>query len=281
MKKGTEFELLVKAIYEEIHSQDSLENVTVEHDVRVVGRSGQAHQIDVYWEFISAGVTHRVAVECKEYKNTVSVGKVRDFYGALDDIGNIHGVFVTTKGYQAGAITFAEHQGISLKTVSDPTDKELGECLEIKTLVMRGRALCIANVELTPILDVKWIIENTELNEGDEFNFSGVNNEIKVLDKNYNSQGTILDFENKLPRSPENESGLSRTYEFEDSFIHIPDSGYPPLKISALRYNYDTYTMSMESVTKFKAIAKAVLRDIITGESHLYNQATHITRPSI
>ena len=276
MKLGTKFELLVKAIYEEIISQDSLENITVEHNVKIIGRSGQPHQIDVYWEFLSAGVKHRVAVECKDYTNTVSVGKIRDFYGALSDIGNINGIFVTNNGFQAGAVTFAKHHGISLKTVSEPTEKELEDCLEIKTLVMHGSVLLVKNVKRTPILDVGWIVENTNLKEGDTFHFHGMNNEIKILDKDYNSQGTLLDFENKLPRTPENTTGLSHTYNFEDSFIHIPSSKQPPLKILALRYDYDTATIVMESTTRYKAIAKAVLKDIMTGESHLFERKLHI-----
>ena len=63
MKKGTGFELFVKAIYEEILDLEGYGTVTVEHDVKIFGKSGQAHQIDVYWEYKLAGVTHKVAVE--------------------------------------------------------------------------------------------------------------------------------------------------------------------------------------------------------------------------
>lgn len=39
------------------------------------------------------GVTHRVAIECKNYSSEVSVGKVRDFFGVLHDISNVNGIF--------------------------------------------------------------------------------------------------------------------------------------------------------------------------------------------
>lgn len=271
-KKGTEFELFVKAIYEEILEQDDIENIRVEHDVKVLGKSGQAHQIDVYWEFSSAGVTHKVAVECKEYKSTVSVGKIRDFSAALEDIGNIQGIFVTTQGYQQGAITFAEHKGISLKVVKEPTQEDIDAHQGIKTICLNINAICIGNVKMAPELDVQWVIDNTDINEGDSFSFNALNNEVKVIDSNFNLLGTILDFENKLPREPENTEGLTYKYDFNDGFIHIPNSSYPPLKLKALHFKYDTYTLSSQSEIKFNMMAEAVLKDIITGGFHLYNK---------
>lgn len=271
-KRGTEFELFVKAIYEEIIEQEDIDNVRVEHDIKVIGKSGQAHQIDVYWEFSSAGVTHRVAVECKEYKNTVSVGKIRDFSAALDDIGNIQGIFVTTQGYQQGAITFAEHKGISLKLVKEPTQEDIDAHQGIKTICLNINAICIGNVKMVPELDVRWVIENTDIKEGDAFSIKALNNEVKVIDSNFNSLGTILDFENKLPRKPENTEGLTHKYEFDDGFIHIPNSNYPPLKLKAAHFKYDTYTLSAQSEIKFNMMAEAVLKDIITGDFHLYKK---------
>jgi len=272
-KKGTDFELFVKAIYEEIVSLEGYDTVRVEHDVNILGKSGQLHQIDVYWEFNHAGITHRVAVECKDYKNSVSVGKVRDFYGAIEDAGNIHGIFVTTKGYQSGAITYAEHKNISLKVVHEPTQEDIDAHQGIKTIGLNINAMCIANVAMTPLLDVEWIIKNTEIKEGDQFSFSALNNEVKVIDTNFNLLGTILDFEYRLPREPENSVGLTYKYDFDDGFIHIPESGYPPLKLKGIQFKYDTYTITSNSEISFKLMAEAVLKDIITGESHLYNKS--------
>jgi len=273
-KQGTEFELFVNAIYKEILAFDGYDTIRVEHDVNVFGKSGQPHQIDVYWEFNLAGITHRVAVECKEYKSTVSVGKVRDFYGALEDVGNIHGIFVTTKGYQSGAITYAKHKDISLKVVQEPTQEDIDAHQGIKTVSININAMCIGNISMMPILDVEWIIHSTNMNEGDQFSYKAKNNEIKVIDSNFNLLGTILDFENKLPREPENTGGLIHKYDFDDGFIHIPNSEYPPLKLKGIRFEYDTYTISTSSEINCKLMAEAVLKDIITGEFHLYNKRT-------
>jgi hypothetical protein len=273
-KAGVEFELLVKAIYEEILLSDECDTVNVEHDVKVAGKSGQLHQIDVYWKFTVAGVVHRVAVECKEYKNTVSIGRIRDFSAALDDIGDIRGIFVTTKGYQSGALKFSEHKGISLKTVQEPTSIDIDEHQSIKKMTLNGSAFCIGSVAMTPLFDVQWIIENTNLKNGDELLCDDFNDKIKVMDSNYTSLGTILDFENRLPREPANTVGLSHKYAFGDAFLHIPSSPWPPLKLTGLNFEYNTYTLKVSSETNFKLMAEAVIKDVVTGESHLYNKQT-------
>lgn len=271
-KQGTDFELLVKAIYEEILSSENYENIIVEHDVKIKGKSGQFHQIDVYWEFIVAGIKHKVAVECKEYNKSVSIGKIRDFYGAIDDIGDIHGIFVTTIGYQSGAITYAEHKNISLKTISEPTQEEIEAVEVIREIDLNIYALCIGNLEILPEFDNQWIIKNTSIKDGDKIEFGGLSNEIKVIDSYYNNLGSIHDLQNKLPRSPDNTVGLTYKMQFDDGFLISPNSQFPPLKINSIEFKYDTYTISTHSKMKFKLIAEAILKDIITGDTHLYKQ---------
>jgi hypothetical protein len=33
------------------------------------------------------------AIECKNYSKEVSVGRVRDFFGVIHDVGNVKGIF--------------------------------------------------------------------------------------------------------------------------------------------------------------------------------------------
>ncbi|MDV5168814.1 restriction endonuclease [Photobacterium rosenbergii] len=272
-KKGTEFELFVKAIYNEILEQDGYENVKVEHDINIMGKSGQLHQIDVYWEFKVAGVTHKVAVECKDFgKSAVSVGRIRDFYGVIEDIGNVHGVFVTTIGYQSGAIKYAEHKGISLKVVEQPTLEDIEANRGIDTFNLNIHALCISNSSVTPLLDIDWILDNTEIREGDPINIEGMNDEIKVISSDYSVIGTFYDFECRLPRKPENSKSLKHKFDISDGYLVWPKTKLPPLKIKGLQFTYDTHTLSSNSIIKSKLMAEAVLRDIITGDAHLFNK---------
>ncbi|EHH1174012.1 TPA: restriction endonuclease [Vibrio parahaemolyticus] len=271
---GKQFELLVKAIYEEILSQDSVESIEVKHDVSLVGKSGQEHQIDVYWSFKIGGETMQVAIECKDYKSAVSVGRIRDFWAALDDIGNIKGIFVTTKGYQSGAVTFANHHKIALKTVQEPTEADLNPEGTIQQIVMNGNLLGIHNVRMMPKFDLAWVLENTEFKEGDPFHLYGRNDQVKIMDSNFEVLGTVLDYENKLPRTPENASDLTHRFEFSDGYLFAPESCSKPLKVEHIDFTYDTFTHQIQNTINLKLTAKAVLKDITTGEAFLYKKSS-------
>ncbi|TOF18192.1 hypothetical protein CGJ26_24310 [Vibrio parahaemolyticus] len=87
------------------------------------------------------GEVHRVAIECKNYNSDVSIGKVRDFFAVLHDIGNIKGIFVTKKSYQKGAKESADYYGISLKEMRYPNEADWEG--RAKTIVFNSR--CIMN----------------------------------------------------------------------------------------------------------------------------------------
>ena len=86
MNNSTEYELFTREIYQQLVDADTVKATKVQHNVKLEGKSGQKHQIDVYWEYEIAGVTHKVAIECKNYSKPIAIGKVRDFYGVLSDL---------------------------------------------------------------------------------------------------------------------------------------------------------------------------------------------------
>ncbi|MDQ3713282.1 MAG: hypothetical protein M3388_13830 [Acidobacteriota bacterium] len=55
---GFEYEILVQSIFQEIHNQESARNITVQRDVKLTGKSGITHQIDVFWEFEIGGIVY-------------------------------------------------------------------------------------------------------------------------------------------------------------------------------------------------------------------------------
>lgn len=124
MNYNTEYEKFTRELCERLALFKGLQSSTVQHDVKLKGKSGHEHQVDVYWEYKQDGIEHRVAIECKNYCRGVSIGKVRDFYGVISDLGNVKGIMVTTVGYQKGAKQFADFYGISLKELRAPMDGE-------------------------------------------------------------------------------------------------------------------------------------------------------------
>ena len=127
-----EYEKFAQEVYQELVNADVVKSTEVRHDIKILGKSGQKHQIDVYWEYEIAGVLHKVAIECKNYNKPVPVSKVRDFYGVLSDLNNVSGIMVTKIGYQEGAKKIGNHYGISLKELRTPNQ---GEAIiaEVKT----------------------------------------------------------------------------------------------------------------------------------------------------
>jgi hypothetical protein len=277
-KAGTDFELLVQAIYQEIIDEEKFDTINVEHDIKIKGKSGQAHQIDVYWEIMIAGVLNRVAVECKDYATKISLGKVRDFSSALDDIGNIVGIFVTTKGYQLGAKKFAEHKGIALKTVNTPTQEEMNEMSGITGLTLNFHAIRVTNVVMTPDFDINWILRNTQIKKGDNVQASALNGEVEIQDAKKNVICTVKDLEDSLPHTKETSIGLHKQYDYDDAYLYFPNSIYPPLKINKLSFKYDSIIDTETSELEFVTMAKALLKDISTDEIKFHQKEVKLLK---
>ena len=117
-KESDDYELLVRELHEALVANDGVENITVLHNVRIKGKSGASHQIDVYWEFKLAGVTYKTCIECKHFKSSVKKSHIAAFSAILEDIGNATGIFATSSGYQSGAKLFAKERGIRLVLVN-------------------------------------------------------------------------------------------------------------------------------------------------------------------
>jgi hypothetical protein len=115
---STEYEILVRDIHAALVANDCVENVNVLHNVKLKGRSGATHQIDVYWEFKVAGVKYKTCIECKHYNRRVEKSDVASLITTLDDIGNATGIFATSVGYQSGAVLLAKERGVRLLTIN-------------------------------------------------------------------------------------------------------------------------------------------------------------------
>lgn len=127
-KKGTVFEKLTASMYD-------LPGVSVQRNVklpvrRVVGKKKRKREIDVLVQGSLAGVSIRIPIECKDYKNKVGVGKIDAFIGALADVGlpSAPSVFVAASGFTQDALDRAAEVGMItrvLKEVRRDTSKEM------------------------------------------------------------------------------------------------------------------------------------------------------------
>lgn len=269
---GIEYEKLAKEVYDEILQADGFNTIEVKHNINIEGKSGQKHQIDVFWEFIVAGVTHRVAVECKNYTSPVSVGKIRDFSAALDDIGNIQGIFITKTGYQSGAKKFANHKGIELKHLREPTDADLSKFGQPPSLNIRGNIYYLSNISPEIKFDFPWIVQNTQMKEGDLFEISALNCDIKIVDASGVPIKTFHDLEKELPSEFKKEYGKQYVFNFNNEYLEWPNAPYGKLKLEYIAFKYDV--LHARTLTAFEGrwAAQAVLEDIKSGAIHFHKK---------
>ncbi|MDF2883799.1 MAG: hypothetical protein K0R54_4363 [Clostridiaceae bacterium] len=110
---GKEYESLIKYVYDELSSY-SKNDIKVERNIKLVGKSGCEHQIDVYYEFLVNGITHKVVIECKDHKKKVEKMLIQAFESTLNDIGGCNGIFASRNGFQKGALDYAKFARIEL-----------------------------------------------------------------------------------------------------------------------------------------------------------------------
>jgi hypothetical protein len=131
MNPGQELEEYVQSTYRFLLNMKD-EGVTVERNIYLTGKSTAKHQIDVFYQFENAGITHRVAIECKDHSRAIDKGRVQEFANKIQDIGGISGIMISQSGYQSGAELVASHFDILLKTTKDlpPTPHLMAERLQ-------------------------------------------------------------------------------------------------------------------------------------------------------
>lgn len=116
MKKGEEWEDYVHYVYSTLLNLRG-ERIQVSKRTTFVLRSGETYEVDVYYEFWKAGVRHRVAIECKDWKRPINQGQILAFHQKIKNIGDdLIGVMVARNGYQAGVNKVGERHGVLLLT---------------------------------------------------------------------------------------------------------------------------------------------------------------------
>lgn len=278
VNNATEYELFTREIYQQLVDADTIKATKVQHNVKLEGKSGQKHQIDVYWEYEIAGVTHKVAIECKNYNKPIAIGKVRDFYGVLADLNNVAGIMVTKAGFQKGTIQFAREHGISLKELRNPTREEciIGEVITTTS----------ANIRHTLFLvDEEWATKN-----GYDFqayrrrlNMFRGEDQIKFIshipiggkDKNiYDASNKVItslyELEKKIPADHNMVDEI--VFTFEDAYVNAP---WGTTKIKEVQYSYEYRTQTSMIRLDVSDFVTAILKDALNGEIKLINKLNH------
>ncbi|RLG16888.1 hypothetical protein DRN63_03660 [Nanoarchaeota archaeon] len=86
----------------------------VKHNVKLMGRSGVEHQIDVYAEYKAPLHISRIVVECKSYDKPVDKDIVMKLIHEVEDLGVDRGILVTTSYFTPDAVSTASGYNIDL-----------------------------------------------------------------------------------------------------------------------------------------------------------------------
>lgn len=262
MNKNTEYELLAQEIYQKLLNEENL-TVSVEHNVKIQGKSTK-HQIDVYWKYQVAGIEHKVAIECKNYTKRISIGQVRDFYSVINDIGGTIGIMVTKTGFQKGALTFAEANGISLVVLRELIDEDWeGRIKYISTTI---EAISIEVSSFNIDLDLDWVKLNfpNEPLKNFEFRLSGFNNEIWIISPNGEKVKNLLEIEDSLPVPKDQRINIKHYEPFENHSIESDKYGQLRIKGIYFLYNVNSSISNLE----FDAarMVKVILKNAINNK---------------
>ncbi|MFK4784831.1 restriction endonuclease [Fusobacterium sp. MFO224] len=269
MNENTEYEILTKEIYEALLEKEGYSNIiNVQHNINIKGKSGCQHQIDVYFEYEIAGITQKIAIECKNYQSRVPIGKIRDFNSVLNDI-DASGIFVAREGFQAGAKEYAEYCGIKLREIRFPNLEDWEGLIREIHLSIHARHIQIK--ERTPILDKIWIKKNLNYKKGEEiFKFSGTQKEFIIYDQSGNKVTDLYQIESQLKTFEKTKYDIKFTYELENCYVK--NSTGILLKIKSFEFKYDSFNTKIDNVINGEDSVKAILKEVETGEIQFFNK---------
>ena len=273
MNQNTEYERFTQEIYQQLVNLDVVRTTKVQHDVKLEGRSGQKHQIDVYWEYVIAGNKHRVAIECKNYNTLVPIGKVRDFKGVLDDLNGVNGIMVTKVGYQEGAKKYAQEYGISLKELRTPRYGEtiIGEIenhihYEVRyTLFQVDEAWAEKNgfdIERYRKRLSLLFTSRTELWDSMPFIYIDRKDDILRDDKG-REVASLKELEKQIPDHPTEEF----PFVFKFKNVYLESCYFGPVKVCAAMYDYDIHDQQQSIALDAGDLVKAILKDAQSNET--------------
>ncbi|MEW6265857.1 MAG: restriction endonuclease [Thermodesulfobacteriota bacterium] len=275
-RESIQYERLTQSIYQAILKREGVNNITVERDVNIKGRSGVDHQIDVFWKFKQATIEHTVLIECKNYSSAITLEKVRNLFAVIHDIGNCIGLMVTKTGYQSGASEFAKYYGISLKLLRKPTDDDWKGI--IKEIRLRITAKAPVSTFEKPI-STYLVIESSS--DDQKIRLDNLKKEEKLHMpsgpdiKFFNSDGEECTEEMRwwLPKNlnvlDKDDGGpYEQTIILDEKYIYI-NRGEPSeelVKAACLKVQFYVETLdSVESVIHGEEIVQAILKDYATG----------------
>lgn len=223
MKKGAEYEILIQRIFQDIIDQNEIKNVEVLRNVILNGKD-YPHEIDIYWKFNVAGIEYETIIQAKDWSYPVTVGDLILFKGVLDDLPNQpRGLFITRSGYQTGALTVAQKNGILLYVLDDLKNEPIvvsilgfarGKILPQGVAVPGGAVVFIMELTIYEAVFEKLdlTIDQTVIIDNFKFSREEIVNKIALKEYCKTSEGYAIFYD-------ENENEVTNQLKIQQTFV--------------------------------------------------------------
>lgn len=270
-KKGKSLESIVALIQETLKNSP---NTRVLKNHKIENKDGGKREFDVFIESNVSGYSINIAIECKDYKKPVPVKEIEAFNSKCNSFTKINKkIFISSSGFQAGAITSANNFGIELQVAEKLNTSAILNWIPISNITFQ----ILEGGNSTLIIDQE---------DGEEFNFdipidvtlncNGIQTNIDKIVNNIlsSSQDFIrnlslliwlkLDNENKnLPFFVPWEEQFTETHT-----LKLDNKTYSVIGIQLnLRCIYETTPITVKEIRELKDIDGSVKAETLTIES--------------
>lgn len=243
MKPGSAYEQFVASLSKALIDSEDIfkqKNIVVEVNKKLVDNLGLEREFDIYWEYELFGILYKTVIECKDYSNRISIDKIDALVGKLKDLPNIKPLYATTIGYQKGAKDKAIKSGVELLVVRKQQDKDWYDKDGNPYLKkIHINIVLESNIQVTlvcPVLDKKWIEENTNFDLGTLAGYSRyAMNDVIIRDHKNNRSKSIEEYFLELNNKKELPGIYQVKFDFEDGYIVLDNT---ELKIDSLNIEY-------------------------------------------
>ena len=223
MSDGTDYEIFVQRLQQALLDSEqwtTQKNISIERNKKITDRAGNVREFDLYWEYELAGVTYKTVIECKDYASRISLDKIDALIGKIHDIPDLKPIFATKTGYQSGAKTKAESNGVELLIVREQSPKDWQDRIR-EVSIQIHLTVPVRITRFRPLIDRDWLKRNPGLKPdelNDVFN-SALNTETFVEDRAKNDSYSLYEFARRLDTISSDYGQFTHTELFEDAYI--------------------------------------------------------------
>ena len=275
MKKNTgkSYESLTEAVFSELLKQDSVENIKIEKNKILTGKS-TTHEIDVYWQFRVGDIVYETIIQAKDWNSKVPQGEILKLKAILEDLpSQPRVIFVTKTGFQAGAMKVAKANGILLYELREPTEKDWEG--RLKTIIIDIHAtIPDGKIEIVP--DNVWL--NNELSkrglDKKEIRIMGLENEIIIFNEDGTKWKDLYEIKSEeLDKIQAGEKNKEVTIDLNvPKYIKTNDEAFPLIKLKEIKLILSKVTITQSMKLDGSTMVGYILKNILDGTEKIFDR---------